>query len=204
MTYAIQELVVRDVAPVDTTEITELVAAAMRDGPVGRWLHPDSQVRLLEAARYFEIFVEHAARYGEVYATADAATGRLSGVALWFPLTAMIPPPIDYERRLKEVAGDAFERACHLDAAIEERHPMEPHHYLAFLAVHPDDQGHGIGSALLDRHHARLDRAGIPAYLEANHIRNRDLYLRHGYRVRSVIELPDGPPLWTMWRSPMN
>jgi hypothetical protein len=56
---------------------------------------------------------------------------------------------------------------------------------------------------LLDRHHARLDQAGLPAYLEANHPRNRDLYARHGYRVRSVIELPDGPPLWTMWRSPM-
>ncbi len=209
MTYAIQEpaireLVCRDVAPVDTVEITGLIADAMRDGPVGRWLHPASEVRRREAPRYFEIFVEHAVRHGEVYATADAATGRLSGVALWFPLTAMIPPPVDYERRLKEVAGDAFERACQLDAAIEERHPMEPHHYLAFLAVRPDDQGHGIGSALLDRHHARLDRAGIPAYLEANHVRNRDLYQRHGYQVRSVIELPDGPPLWTMWRAPLG
>ena len=204
MTHALQESVVRDVGPVDTAEITGLIADAMRDGPVGRWLHPDSRVRLREAPRYFEIFVEHAVRYGEVYATVDAATGRLRGVALWFPLTAMIPPPVDYERRLKEVAGDAFERACHLDAAIEERHPTEPHHYLAFLAVRPDDQGHGIGSALLDHHHARLDRAGLPAYLEANHVRNRDLYQRHGYQVRSVIELPDGPPLWTMWRARLD
>jgi hypothetical protein len=31
----------------------------------------------------------------------------------------------------------------------------------------------------------------------------RDLCPRHGYLVRSVIELPDGPPLWTMWRPPM-
>jgi hypothetical protein len=29
MTYAIQELVIRDVAPIDTAEITALVAAAM-------------------------------------------------------------------------------------------------------------------------------------------------------------------------------
>ena len=50
-----------------------------------------------------------------------------------------------------------------------------------FLAVRPDRQNVGIGSALLDRHHSRLDRAGIPAYLEANDPRNRDLYLRHGY-----------------------
>jgi GNAT superfamily N-acetyltransferase len=203
MTYAIQELVIRDVTPVDTDEITELVADAMRDGPVACWLHNDPEVRRQEAPHYFAIFVEHAAQHGEVYATADADTGRLSGVALWFPLTSLIPPPVDYERRLKEAAGDAFDRACQLDAAIEAQHPFEPHHYLAFLAVRPESQNRGIGSALLDRHHARLDQAGLPAYLEANDPRNRDLYLRHGYQIRSVIELPDGPPLWTMWRSPM-
>ena len=203
MTYAIQELVIRDVAPVDTGEITDLVATAMCDGPVARWLHTDPSVRRKEGPDYFGIFVEHAVRYGEVYATADADTGRLSGVALWFPLTSLIPAPADYDRRLKEVAGSAFDRARELDAALDAHHPFDPHHYLAFLAVHPDEQGRGIGSALLDRHHARLDRAGIPAYLEANDPRNRDLYLRHGYAIRSVIQLPDGPTLWTMWRAPM-
>ncbi|MEU8813660.1 GNAT family N-acetyltransferase [Actinoplanes sp. NPDC048796] len=204
MTYAIQELVIRDVAPVDVEEITGLVAAAMWDGPVARWLHPDAEVRRQESPRYFEIFVEHAVRYGEVYATSDYDTGHVSGVALWFPMTATIPPPLDYEQRMKEVTGPAYDRTCELTAAVEARHPTDPHHYLAFLAVHPENQGRGIGSALLDRHHARLDEAGIPAYLEANDPRNRDLYLRHGYRIRSVIELPGGPPLWSMWRLPMN
>ena len=203
MTYAIQELVIRDVAPVDTGEITDLVATAMSDGPVARWLHPDPEVRRREGPEYIGIFVEHAVRYGEVYATADADTGQLSGVALWFPLTSMIPPPTDYDRRLKEVAGSAFDRARELDAAMDAHHPLEPHHYLAFLAVRPDRQNRGIGSALLDRHHARLDRAELPAYLEANDPRNRDLYLRHGYVCRSIIQLPDGPPLWPMWRVPM-
>lgn len=203
MTYAIQELVIRDVAPVDTEEITDLVAAAMRDGPVARWLHPDPAVRREQSPGYFRIFVEHAVRYGEVYATADADTGRLSGVALWFPLTSLIPPPADYDARMKEVAGSAFDRVRELDAALDAHHPIEPHHYLAILAVRPDQQNVGIGSALLDRHHSRLDRAGLPAYLEANDPRNRDLYLRHGYTCTSVIQLPDGPPLWTMWRAPM-
>ncbi|MCA2218312.1 GNAT family N-acetyltransferase [Jidongwangia harbinensis] len=202
MTYAIQELVIRDVAPVDTGEITELVAAAMSDGRVARWLNPDDAVRHRDSRGYFAVFVEHAVRYGEVYATADADTGRLSGVALWFPLTAMIPPPADYDRRMKEATGSAYDRACELDAALDARHPLEPHHYLAFLAVHPHLQNRGIGSALLDRHHARLDRAGIPAYLEANDPRNRDLYLRHGYVSGREIRLPDGPPLWPMWRVP--
>ena len=72
MTYAIQELVIRDVAPVDTGEITDLVAAAMSDGPVARWLQPDDTVRAYASPPYFDIFVEHAVRYGEVYATVPA------------------------------------------------------------------------------------------------------------------------------------
>jgi predicted N-acetyltransferase YhbS len=115
----------------------------------------------------------------------------------------MIPPPLDYDRRVKEASEDAVDRVHQLDAVLDENHPLDPHHYLAFLAVRPSRQNRGLGAALLNRHHARLDDAGIPAYLEANDPRNRDLYLRHGYQVRSVLQLPGGPPLWAMWREPM-
>ena len=204
MTHAVQDLVVRDVDPVDTEEIIAVLAAAMSDGPVAQWLTPEADVRRASSSAYFEIFAEHAVRYGEVYATVDPIDGRLSGVALWFPLTSLIPPPTDYDHRIKEVTGSAFDRTRELDALLEAHHPMEPHHYLAFLAVRPDRQNLGIGSALLARHHSRLDRAGIPAYLESNHPRNRDLYLRHGYVSRPPVWLPDGPPIWPMWRPPMQ
>lgn len=202
MRYAIQDLVIRDVKPLDTTEITGLLAESMGNGLVARWLMPDPMVRRQSAPAYFEIFAEHAVRYGEVYTSMDE-NGVLCGVALWFPLTTLIPAPLDYDHRLKDASGSAFDRARELDAALEAHHPMDPHHYLAFIAVHPDRQSRGIGSSLLDRHHARLDAAGLPAYLEANDPRNRDLYLRHGYRVRREIRLPEGGPmLWTMWRDP--
>jgi GNAT superfamily N-acetyltransferase len=200
MPYAIQDLVIRNVTPVDTAQITGLLAAAMGDGPVARWLTPEADIRQDYAPAYFEIFAEHAVRYGEVYASVDEQTAELSGVALWFPLTSLIPGPADYDQRLKDASGSAFDRVRELDAALEAHHPVEPHHYLAFLAVRPDRQGRGIGSALLDRHHARLDSAGIPAYLEANDPRNRDLYLRHGYVSRAEIRLNDGPSIWPMWR----
>lgn len=204
MTYAVQELVIRDIAPLDTTEITRLLSAAMGDGRVAQWLTPDAAIRREFAPAYFEIFAEHAARWGEIYSSIDAETGLLSGVALWFPLTSLIPPPADYDVRLKDASPEAFDRAAELDAALAANHPAEPHHYLAFLAVHPAHQNCGIGSALLDRHHARLDAAGLPAYLEANDPRNRDLYLRHGYVARTPIQLPDGPPIWPMWRMPVS
>lgn len=203
MRYAIQDLVIRDFAPLDTDSITELLATSMGNGPVARWLNPDDAVRRTRAASYFRIFVEHAVQYGEVYSSVEPETDELSGVALWFPFTTLIPAPADYDSRLKDVSGSAFDRARELDAALEAHHPTGPHHYLAFLAVHPDHQNRGVGSALLNRHHARLDAAGLPAYLEANDPRNRDLYLRHGYVTHgATIILPDGPPIWPMWRPP--
>jgi hypothetical protein len=48
----------------------------------------------------------------------------------------------------------------------------------------------------------RCDREGVPAYLEASGARNRDLYLRLGFRVTGEIRLPDGPSMWPMWREP--
>jgi hypothetical protein len=72
------------------------------------------------------------------------------------------------------------------------------------LGVRPDRQGQGIGSFLLIGHHAYLHVAGIPAYLEANDPRNRNLYLRHGYvDVGPPIVLPTGLPIWPMWRAPI-
>ncbi|HEX5493068.1 MAG TPA: GNAT family N-acetyltransferase [Mycobacteriales bacterium] len=86
---------------------------------------------------------------------------------------------------------------------FEAHHPSEPHHYLAFLAVRPERQGAGLGSALLRHHHARLDRTGVAAYLEASSPRSRELYLRHGYRPRGEpFTVPDGTPFWPMWRTP--
>jgi GNAT superfamily N-acetyltransferase len=101
-------------------------------------------------------------------------------------------------------AGAVFERLRLLGQLLDERHPHGPaHHHLAYLGVRPDRQRQGIGSYLLIGHHAYLHVAGIPAYLEANDPRSRQLYLRHGYTDVGVpIMLPSGLPIWPMWRPP--
>lgn len=63
-------------------------------------------------------------------------------------------------------------------------------------------RGQGIGSALLRSVLERCDLEGVPAYLEATCVRNSDLYARHGFTVRGEVVLPDGPPLFPMWREP--
>jgi GNAT superfamily N-acetyltransferase len=120
------------------------------------------------------------------------------------PAGKMNRPPDDYARRQEVVAGPAFGRVRGLAATFDAHHPLDPYHYLVIPVVHPDRQNRGIGSALPDRHLARLDRAGFPANLEANDPPLCEVPRRHGSVCRSVIQSPGGSPPWTtMWRSPM-
>jgi GNAT superfamily N-acetyltransferase len=102
------------------------------------------------------------------------------------------------------VAGPAYERAGGAPAAFDTHNPPDPRHYLAFRGVRPDPQNRGIGSALRNRHHARLDRAGLPAHLEANDHHNRDHHLRQGHLSRPANQMADGSSLWSKRRSPMD
>jgi GNAT superfamily N-acetyltransferase len=74
------------------------------------------------------------------------------------------------------------ERFVVFDGELDDHHLTGvEHHHLAILAVRPDRQGQGTGTALLDAHHAVLDEQGMTAYLEASDERTRRIYLRHGY-----------------------
>jgi GNAT superfamily N-acetyltransferase len=87
---------------------------------------------------------------------------------------------------------------------IERRHPVVPHYYLSVLGTDPEQQGGGIGSALLTPVLDRCDSDGIAAYLECSKESNVAFYARHGFAVTDRVQLPDGPPLWFMWREPLR
>jgi GNAT superfamily N-acetyltransferase len=176
-----------------------VIATAFHELPVSAWIIPPDEDRRRMLPPYFALFAEHALRYGDVYATAD-----LSGVAVWFPNdSAPLPDIPDYDAKVEAITGHHAERCAALDAEMARHHPHDPHHYLAFLAVLPGSQGRGLGSLLLAEHHGRLDAAGVAGYLEASSAGSRRLYLRHGYQdLGEPLTLPDGPPMFPMWRPP--
>nr|QQZ52074.1 GNAT family N-acetyltransferase [Phenylobacterium glaciei] len=56
---------------------------------------------------------------------------------------------------------------------MDELHPMaRPHAYLWFLGVRPEAQGLGVGSRMLKAGLAKVDAAGLPAYLESSNEAN--------------------------------
>jgi GNAT superfamily N-acetyltransferase len=184
--------------PADADAVTQVIAEAFHDLVPSRWLIADAAARRQVFPAYFAIFTGHALATGTVYTTPER-----TGAALWLPIGPDGPqPPPGYGEKLAEVTGRWVSRFLAFDAALDRHHRTgQAHHHLAIMAVHPRHQRQGIGSALLAAHHATLDAAGLPAYLEASSNRSRALYLRHGYTdTGRPVQLSGGPALYPMWR----
>lgn len=144
--------------------VASTISHAFAGLPAAQYLvpgDPDDRTAWLSVAQpYFAILVEHAMKYGNVYTAADGAA-----VADWFDGTTDAREPDDYEARRLAAVGDRFvERFAKLDGALGEAHPQGPaHHHLAFLAVLPEKQGHGYGSALMQHHHQVLTNSASTA-----------------------------------------
>jgi GNAT superfamily N-acetyltransferase len=186
----------------DIGVLSRVIADAFFDLDVSCWLVPGPDARRGIFPPYFRIYVEHALVDGLVLTTParDAA-------ALWLPIGPDGPgaPPDGYHERLAAVTGPHLDRFTALDEGFDTHHPAGiPHQHLAILAVRPDRQRLGIGTALLNARHAILDRDRIPAYLEASDPAKREIYRKHGYLdYGTVIQLPGGGPrMYPMMRQP--
>ncbi|WP_055702916.1 GNAT family N-acetyltransferase [Streptomyces silaceus] len=105
---------------------------------------------------------------------------------------------------LRQAVDPDNERVELIGRLTDAIHPTDrPHQYLHLVAVHPDRQGEGLGTALVGAVLERCDREGLHAYLEASNERSRDLYARLGFSfMGTALDLPDGPRMWPMWREP--
>jgi GNAT superfamily N-acetyltransferase len=185
----------------DLPALTTTIADAFFADPTMLWIVPDEDRRRALGPAMFRPLVERIQRLGDTWITEDGA-----GAGLWIPPGRTVPAPEDVEAFEKQVAGvldeDELERLGGLVAVMDANLPSEPHTHLNLFGVVPSRQGQGRGSALLEAVLPRLDREGVPAYLEATTDRNRRLYERHGFVYWNDITPAGGPPLRRMWREP--
>jgi len=187
----------------EATDAAALIATAFSSLSVSEWVVPDAPSRVGVLAEVFEILVGHALDHGEIHLVSGA--GVAIGAAVWFHADTPVPPPPDYDARLRAAAGELTPRFAQLDDLFEANHPDAPHHYLAFLAVRPAEQNAGIGETLLRHHHSHLDAIGMPGYLEASTLGSRRLYLRHGYHPHGRdFAVPNGALFYPLWRPPVS
>jgi ribosomal protein S18 acetylase RimI-like enzyme len=83
----------------------------------------------------------------------------------------------------------------------EGHRPKQPHYYLETLAVEPDLQGRGIGTAMLSHLTANADQEGVLICLSTTDPRTIALYEKHGFRIVSETD-QSGAPNHHMERTP--
>ncbi|HEV2059894.1 MAG TPA: GNAT family N-acetyltransferase [Solirubrobacteraceae bacterium] len=189
----------RKARPEEFGALAEVLAHAFYDDPVTAWFYPDATRRLRHGRRFFAIRLRQLAGHGLIFTNDDR-----SGAALWAPPGHWRE---DFRQSLRmlpmlPVLLPHIVRSTRAVLEIERRHPVAPHYYLSVVGTDPEKQGGGIASALLAPILHRCDETGTAAYLESSKESNLSFYARHGFAVRERIELPDGPPLWLMWREP--
>lgn len=181
-----------------------LIADSFNHLDADAYLVPPLEDRVNVMADFFTLLTEHAHSYGKIDVIERPGGDGLAATAVWFDYTREAPDPENYEERLAKLAGKYLDRFQALDELFAAHHPHDEHWHLAFLAVHPEHQDHGLGSKLMKSTHDELDAAATPAYLEATNPNNVRLYRRHGYVDMDPFEmlLPDGTPFFRMWRKP--
>ncbi|WP_031508074.1 GNAT family N-acetyltransferase [Streptomyces megasporus] len=138
--------------------------------------------------------------YGRVWVAADG-----DAVAVWTtPEKDPTPAFVEIGPRMGELAGDRLHAQQESERLVAPHRPTEPVWFLATVAVDPDRQGQGLGTAVIRPGLEEADRAGVPAFLETADERNVRLYRRFGFEVTADIDIPDGPRTWCMRRAPRS
>jgi GNAT superfamily N-acetyltransferase len=189
-------------APDRQREAAEVLARAFRDNPLNvAVLGPDPERRLRANRAAMRELMPLALRHGAVLSA--SARGRCAGVLLGAPpfsypfpapsLPALVASWLRQGMRVRSRWGRVFH---HLD----ERHPREPHWYVAALGVDPDAQRRGLGRALIQALAARADADGVFSYLETDRAENVPFYEAAGFALEGESSCL-GVRLWHMRRA---
>ena len=179
------------------------LAAAFADDPVFVWLNRGRPVKPGPAQGAFRSILSGELRKAEPELFATEGDG---SVAIWHGIDEWKGSIAESVRALPSFTralGLGLPRALRTLSIMEKVHPTGPHYHLAYVATHPDQQGRGLGTAVLEPILERCDTEGVAAYLENSKPRNEAFYVRHGFVNTGPLPLPSGAPLLMgMWREP--
>ncbi|MCC7369504.1 MAG: GNAT family N-acetyltransferase [Chloroflexi bacterium] len=183
-----------------------MLAEAFADDPLTGLLSPDPSKRASKARWYFSAIARYGLAFGEVW-----AVDSLDAVAIWWAPPFVMPSAarasyVGFDEGPAVLGIDVWEQSLEIGWMVGDVHAQaisEAHWYLNILGVRPERQRTGLGSALLASMLARLDMAGLPAYLDTGRTENVAYYERHGFRLAAEAHDPlTGIAVYGMRRDP--
>ena len=195
-------MLARIAGPGDTAGVANTLADAFFEDPVWSWAFSDPERRRAQHETWFRLLIGSALDYQWVW-TAPA----YEAVSVWVPPGCPELNDADEARlgpMLEALLGERSQLVFEVFECFEAAHPRgRDHFYLSLLGTHTDHRGSGIGMHLLAENLARVDAAGMPAYLESTNPGNLRRYQSVGFEEYGAFDLPDdGPSVTTMWREP--
>jgi len=178
----------------------EALAAAFHAYPLAQWLlgkGPSAQPRLISLFR--TLFSLPAADKFDVETAADG-----NAIAVWLPseqlpLFTAVDGPLALRRFRRELGPRTARRLLQFQLASEGHHGRGVFDYLFLLAVRPDMQRHGLGSALLGSHLERGKALNRRVVLETADASNVEFYRKFNFKVIDQYRASqDGPMTWVM------
>jgi GNAT superfamily N-acetyltransferase len=182
-------------------KLLHTLVQAFRDDPFQQWLWPDDASRPGCILRSFRVVLASNLARGSVWTTENAES-----VAVWVPpgKPPMTPGAVgSHLPSMLYLTARTGRRAPTVMSGmrqIQAHKPAQPHWHLILVGTAPPAQGRGLATAALAPALRRCDDEGVPAYLESSHERNVPYYQRLGFTVIGEFTLPQGPPIWSMWR----
>jgi ribosomal protein S18 acetylase RimI-like enzyme len=179
--------------------VTTLADAFFADPLIG-WVFEDPSRRAGQLQVWWRWMIDNLPAHGELSIN---PTG--TSAAIWYgPDPAESDTGSDFVAMLSGLVGPtvAQEKLRGL-SVIPAAHPHgERHWYLAAVGTRVGEQSSGQGRMLLDTVLRRADEAQVASYLESSNERNVAFYERLGFVRTGTIQIPGGPSLTPMWRTP--
>lgn len=176
------------------TPAAKTLAAAFMTDPGFAWVLPDEAKRLRRLTAIFAGSVAQGTRYGGVVSIDDDRA-----VGVWMPDERAVIGFADAARgrmlSMPFVVGMAsmrrLDRAEKEGEAFLHRHIAKPYAYLMALAVHPDRQGRGLATRVVDDVSDEARSAGYRTLaLRTENQRNVDLYRHLGFELHGRHRAP--------------
>ena len=187
----------------------EVLARAFRDYPIAEFAFPDIEDRARRAPYMHQFVLSYCIHYGEAYATSE----RFEAIAAWVPPENVIVSmwklirsgALQVMLKFGTKTGRRMSMFSRYLESVHKRNASFPHWYLWNIGVDPSFQGKGYASKLLRAMFARIDKEGVPCYLETQKETNLPLYQHYGFKVTEQFIVPKTEfTNWAMLRDPSN
>lgn len=181
----------------DIPYLAGILARALDDDPVSRWMFPDDERRPRSQEIDFGRLIKSHLKTRNVW-TIDRKC-----VAIWTPPN---PPQQTRFQRYREslymrwMHGRRVHQVRDCLQRMAERHPSTPYWYLLALATDVHLHGQGFASRLLNEKLAQCDKNGEQIALETSKESNLSFYEKFGFVVVDTLVVDEGVTSWLMCR----